>query len=121
MIYFIQAADGTGPIKIGHTEQIFKRLSDIQTHSPIKLKILKVIEGDRVLEVSLHRRFVRLMTHGEWFLPDDTLMVTINEFPGVELDIPTTLEECCYITADNYKCRRYAQNSSVYCKIHAKR
>lgn len=117
MIYFIQSVDG-GLIKIGHADNVIQRFKDIQTHSPIKLRILKVIEGGRTLEKELHKRFVELISHGEWFLPDNALLLTVNNLPGLDLGVPDTVEECNHVTADRFKCRRYAHNGSVYCNAH---
>lgn len=68
-IYFIQAIDGTGPIKIGYALDPKTRLAQIQTMSPVFLRILAQIKGNRKNEIELHRRLAEFRSHGEWFDP----------------------------------------------------
>lgn len=67
-VYFIQPVAG-GLIKIGYTDDIYKRFRQIQYHSPIPLHVLGVVPGDKVLEIGLHLSFIKERHHGEWFLP----------------------------------------------------
>jgi len=53
-VYFIQAGDA-GPIKIGHTNDVRKRLSMIQTSAPDHLRLLAVMDGGEAEERALHR------------------------------------------------------------------
>lgn len=78
MIYFIQAADGTGPIKIGFAANPQKRFSEIQRMSPAPLKTLAIIEGDRETESRLHYMFSRLRLYREWFSASADLLDFIN-------------------------------------------
>ena len=67
MIYFIQAGED-GPIKIGFTNQpIKKRLSELQTGNPYKLKVLFVYKGHTVTEIRLHWLHRHHCIRGEWF------------------------------------------------------
>lgn len=74
MIYFIQNGQDKH-IKIGFTQQQpKKRLKELQTGSPHKLKMLRVVEGGRLKESELHERFAHLRVNGEWFRPDPELL-----------------------------------------------
>ena len=76
-IYFLQTVHG-GPIKIGKTSDLMKRLSAIQNACPYELQLLGLLdEGTRlygVTERQLHDRFVLSRLHGEWFAPDPELL-----------------------------------------------
>lgn len=73
-IYFVQAFSG-GPIKIGRTSNVKKRLQTLQVSCPIALRLLHVIPGvDASLEQKLHKRFGAYRLHGEWFDNTSELM-----------------------------------------------
>ena len=77
-IYFIQGRDGT-PIKIGKAIDPNARLLQLQTAHTEPLRLLAVIEsGGLKLERELHRRFSQYRVHGEWFRPDDELLMFIR-------------------------------------------
>ncbi len=91
MIYFIQA-DGVGHIKIGFTDNddALVRLAQLQTGSPVPLKLLATIPGDMLLETDLKRRFAAHCVTGEWFkpVPDLVAIIPVNGSPacnGVEV------------------------------------
>lgn len=71
-IYFIGNLD-QGCVKIGYSKKVNQRLRSLQTGSPIKLKIIKKIKGNRSKERKLHKRFAHLNKHGEWFNIDKEL------------------------------------------------
>ena len=73
MIYFIKH---TEYVKIGFTNDINNRLSQLQVSSPIKLFILGLIEGTVEDEYMYHLKFKNLHCHGEWFKYTDE----INKF-----------------------------------------
>lgn len=64
MIYFINHTDY---VKIGYTSDISRRISDLQISCPVKLTLVGLIEGDMIDESSLHERFKKFHSHGEWF------------------------------------------------------
>lgn len=64
MIYFAQALTG-GPIKIGYSEDVFKRLRTLRSSNPNYIILLGVMEGGRELEKQLHGTFRRY--NREWF------------------------------------------------------
>ncbi|MDP2645904.1 MAG: GIY-YIG nuclease family protein [Patescibacteria group bacterium] len=66
MIYFVKA--GGDFVKIGHTtNNIKERLASIQTGCPLKLVILKTIEGNVKKEREIHKQFYKYRIRGEWF------------------------------------------------------
>jgi hypothetical protein len=77
-VYFIQS--DAGPIKIGHSDVGARsRLSQLQTSSPIGLKLLKVLPGTIKLERELHRKFAQYRLRGEWFQPSPELLEFIKK------------------------------------------
>jgi hypothetical protein len=83
--YFIQSENG-GNIKIGRTSQDpLKRLANLQTGSPTKLRIVGLIKGDK--EEELHKRFDQYRVHGEWFSASDCLLDYIEEQCSKDLSI----------------------------------
>jgi hypothetical protein len=137
-VYFIQAADGTGPIKIGWANDPQKRLTTIQRMSPVSLAILGTVEGDRKKEKRIHLHFADLRLYGEWFRPDEELMEFVKnpvELPAIEVKPPVLPEvkqfkskpsklerRICsgYMAAGVRRlipCSKYAVEGSDYCKV----
>lgn len=56
-------------VKIGYTSEptADTRLRDLQTGSPVALRVLAACPGQQSDEASLHRFFDEERTHGEWF------------------------------------------------------
>ena len=65
MIYFI--SDGNGSIKIGYTENLKKRLIELQISSPNKLIPLYIMDGDMTMEHHVQSICSRYLVSGEWF------------------------------------------------------
>lgn len=69
MVYFV-AADGLPQfVKIGWAGDVAKRLSELQTGNPFRLRILGTVYGGRDVEVHYHHEFAsyRVRPGGEWF------------------------------------------------------
>lgn len=67
-VYFIGSELAIGAmVKIGTTRNTKRRLSQIQSNSPLSVKILAVTEGDANTEYNYHARFAGSKSHGEWF------------------------------------------------------
>lgn len=66
MIYFIKRLDSDGDIKIGYTERIDKRFSQLQVGNSKKLQLLFVMEGDINTEKHLHKIFKQYHIRGDW-------------------------------------------------------
>ena len=76
-LYIIQS-DLTGMIKIGRSINPQKRLKQLQTGNPNKLKLIALFENQGWKEKILHERLSTFRLEGEWFkyecvgsLPDD--------------------------------------------------
>ncbi len=68
--YFIQEG-ATGPVKIGRSVDVRKRLGDLQTGNPDNLHVRAVVPSDHALERALHQRFSPARIPGkEWFQGD---------------------------------------------------
>ena len=70
-LYIIQS-NVTGAVKIGRSSNPEKRLLELQTGSPHRLRLLASFEGRGDAELMLHQsvdRF-RLKIKGEWFAPE---------------------------------------------------
>jgi transposase len=77
-VYFLQGVDG-GCIKIGFTSRDTReRLADLQTGSPVLLRILHVVPGSKADESAAHARFAASHSHGEWFRPTADLLSFIS-------------------------------------------
>lgn len=97
-VYFIQAGDD-GPVKIGYTSNVKRRLGSLQCGHYQKLKVIREINGDKRAEKRLHKICAGSHVRGEWFnFSEDILIVD----PGVEppikaptkkaVRVPTKLE-----------------------------
>lgn len=78
LVYFLQSEDG-GPIKIGATNDVAKRMFELQTARADKLVLLTAVPGDMMLERSLHLHFAAARVKGEWFTPVPELVRLIND------------------------------------------
>lgn len=79
VVYFVQAGDENGPVKIGHTRDLKARMSALANASAVPLVLLGTIQGGRQLEMALHRGFAHLRLEGEWFQAEDDLFHMIAE------------------------------------------
>jgi hypothetical protein len=84
LVYFVQAGEG-GPIKIGFSNHLKKRLENFEVCSPYELKVLYVLPGGSADEGDLHRRFAMFQivlpdgrVKKEWFQPADELLQFIE-------------------------------------------
>lgn len=68
MVYFILAND---VVKIGYTKSnVQSRMSSLQTGNSVKLKLLKIVKGNRRLERDIHKFLASSHVRGEWFKYD---------------------------------------------------
>ena len=77
-VYFIQE-ENNGNIKIGSSNDPYKRLGSLQTGNSKKLKLIKIIKGGKEVESRLHHKFRKDKKTGEWFFPSEELLKFINE------------------------------------------
>lgn len=100
MIYFIKPVGADGPIKIGFSKDPLKRIKHIQPSSPSILEIAATAPATLYTENAVHRRFINLRIHGEWFTSDPELESLIehcrvyNTLPAW-LVVPKDHKECC--------------------------
>lgn len=66
IVYFVEA-EGLNRVKIGRTNNIKRRLKDLQTGSPVPLTVLYELPGDKSLERELQKKFLHLRIINEWF------------------------------------------------------
>jgi hypothetical protein len=79
-VYFIQAGEG-GPVKIGWSDDVGKRLRDLQGAHYEELRLLCVYgglgrQGHTRLEKVFHRVYAPARIRGEWFRPGWGLIKT---------------------------------------------
>ncbi len=67
LVYFLHA-EHTNLVKIGWTADLNRRLDQLQTGCPHKLRLLGVHIGPRKVEMVYHRDFAVYRQQGEWFL-----------------------------------------------------
>lgn len=82
-VYFVQWKGG-GPLKIGVTKDIKKRLIELQNGSAIELRLVDTVPGDRDLEQRIHLELSRHRIRGEWYLPGGALVAQVRELVGDE-------------------------------------
>jgi hypothetical protein len=76
-VYFIGNKE-YGFCKIGFSKKPHARMLQIQTGSPFMLEMFGFIEGTTKEEKSMHRKFAKYRSHGEWFLLENELQYHIN-------------------------------------------
>jgi len=64
MIYFIRQNEA---VKIGVTEDIQQRVSQIQVGTPYEVSVMLLIEGSYEKEAELHKTFNDFKIRGEWY------------------------------------------------------
>lgn len=83
-----------GWCKIGMSKQPYRRMSSLQTGTPLEVKLIhRVFTFDMVeLEKALHEYYAAYWMRGEWFdLPDEC----IREFPTIANTLDAKLEQVC--------------------------
>ena len=75
-IYFIQSENDL--IKIGWTENIKKRINNLQTNSPFILNMLYFFKGTIEQEGNLHKKFEKYKHHNEWFQTNKEILTYIQ-------------------------------------------
>ena len=72
-VYFIRAGED-GPVKIGTAENPRGRLHTLKNAHYEELRLIRVVEGDRHLEMRIHERFQHLRIRLEWFRYDPAML-----------------------------------------------
>ena len=115
MIYFIQSVNG-GPVKIGYAANIQERFECIQAMSPVILRIVSVMNGDRGSEGHLHRYFGKIRLHGEWFSPTEELLRFVKKPYPIECN--ASINICQGSTVQGNSCRYTKVYGSNFCYRH---
>ena len=79
--YFIQRGTD-GPIKIGRTNSVSRRLQALQTSCAETLSLRGWIHGD--VESEMHELFSQFRMNGEWFRPDESILSFIEMRASVD-------------------------------------
>lgn len=80
-VYFVSAGVG-GPIKIGWSTDVDRRIDELQTANPVKLTLVATVPGTMADEARLHELFAHLRIQSEWFRHDDEILNFIEEHRG---------------------------------------
>jgi len=76
---YIISIDMEGPVKIGRTTDVWKRLCELQVGSPANLYLRGcTIETDVINEKRMHKIFHAYLIRGEWFKQSDELLNVMN-------------------------------------------
>ena len=77
-IYFIQQGED-GPIKVGFSTNIKRRMETLQTANPYPLFLLGSIPGTEGEEKALHAMIDSFRMHGEWFAPSSVVLELVSD------------------------------------------
>jgi hypothetical protein len=77
LLYFIQTA--SGPIKIGITDNLARRLDQVTRVAFEDVKLLAVFRGSRDLEKRLHNSLARHRLKNDWFSPHEHVMRALSD------------------------------------------
>lgn len=78
MIYAVQPTTG-GPVKIGHSDDVARRLAQLEAHYRQPLAVLATFEGGREEEQAIHAQFAHLrFGRTEQFRPAAELMAFLG-------------------------------------------
>lgn len=78
VVYFIQAGE-KGPIKIGWSQEVDKRIATLQTANACKLTLLGTVPGTMETERAYHQKFSHLRLEAEWFQYSQEILDFISE------------------------------------------
>jgi hypothetical protein len=67
VVYFIEAVDGRGLIKVGVSTKPMERLRSLRNSSPVDLRIAALVGGGAHVEHRFHYRYRDFHAWGEWF------------------------------------------------------
>ena len=79
-VYFVQAG-WNGPIKIGFSDDVDKRIAGLQTGNPEELRLLLVVPGTMGTEAAMHEQFAaaRIRPTSEWFNATKELLSFVGQ------------------------------------------
>lgn len=77
-VYFLQSGP-SGPIKIGWSQDVERRIEQLQTANAQRLVLLGTLRGRMEDEAALHTRFAHLRMEGEWFQDAQEIHLYLHE------------------------------------------
>jgi hypothetical protein len=80
-VYFVTAGEG-GPIKIGWSQDVYRRMEELQTANPHKLVLIGKLRGTMADEARVHSLFSRFRIQSEWFKHVPEILEFIQEYDG---------------------------------------
>lgn len=109
-IYFVLAGEAGRPIKIGSSQNLAARLSDLQTAIPDQLQVLLTYDATENEEERLHIKFSDYWISGEWFKSSPVLLSFIHHKLLTTEPVPTNPRNQKIRTLKERKChvQRYA-------------
>ncbi len=81
VVYFLELQAPSLPIKVGVSAFLDKRVGQMSGY-PWDVVLMGTVEGDRVLEQAIHRRFAHLRMRGEWFKRNTDILLYIHDKTG---------------------------------------
>lgn len=86
-VYFIRAGL-SGPVKIGVTADLERRLLDLQCGNHEELHVIRTEPGSGAVEAWLHQRFDGRLIRGEWFHFHPTMLTIAIPAPEALVETP---------------------------------
>lgn len=87
-VYFIGGDEG--PIKIGRSNFVERRLVALQTGAWTKLRVLAKIDERMLSERTMHNKFKAHRLQGEWFVRHPDILEKIDTINANPIDWPRT-------------------------------
>ena len=69
--------DDSEAVKIGFSQNPMRRIKQLQTASPSRLRLIGVVEIAQAFETSLHEQYASRRLSGEWFDDADSEISTV--------------------------------------------
>jgi hypothetical protein len=79
VVYFVRRADGAGPVKIGCTSDLLRRLEMLSSRRQEALPLLASAPATFSDEKRLHQMLASDQVYGEWFTLSDAVAAVIAE------------------------------------------
>lgn len=76
-VYFVQAGED-GPIKIGWSQDVPRRIAELQVANASRLRLVGMVRGRMQDEAATHERFAHLRLGAEWFADDPEIRAYLD-------------------------------------------
>lgn len=84
-VYFVQSGEG-GPIKIGWSQDVERRILQLQTANAHRLHLIGRVPGRMEDEAAMHAKFAHLRMEGEWFRDHSEIREYLRQVGGTSID-----------------------------------